>query len=72
MNYESPEVIGLLPIPTSYRPARERAHIRTIELARLAGRKAHQIRQADYEQAKREITGETDLERQLTVFARDC
>lgn len=28
---------------------------RTLELAKIAGRAPHQIRQADYEQAKREI-----------------
>lgn len=30
---------------------------RTLELAKLAGRAPHQIRQADYERAKREISG---------------
>ena len=33
----------------------ERVHARTVELALLAGRASHQIRQSDYEQAKREI-----------------
>jgi len=33
----------------------ERVHARTVELALLAGRASHQIRQGDYEQAKREI-----------------
>lgn len=54
--------------PTSLRPTREMAYQRTVELALLAGRKAHQIRQSDYEQAKRELTGETDSERQQASF----
>jgi hypothetical protein len=33
----------------------ERVHARTVELALLAGRASHQIRQSDYDQAKREI-----------------
>lgn len=33
----------------------ERVQARTVELALLAGRASHQIRQGDYEQAKREI-----------------
>ena len=41
---------------------------RTVELAVNAGRSAIEIRQGDYEQAKRELTGETDFERQLSVI----
>jgi hypothetical protein len=33
----------------------KRVSDRTLELAKLAGRAPHQIRQADYERAKREI-----------------
>jgi hypothetical protein len=33
----------------------ERVTARTIELAELDGRPAHQIRQGDYERAKREV-----------------
>ncbi len=32
----------------------QRVSDRTLELAKLAGRAAHQIKQSDYEQAKRE------------------
>lgn len=36
----------------------QRVSDRTLELAKLAGRPPHQIRQADYERAKREIAGD--------------
>lgn len=41
---------------------------RTVELAQIAGRSSIEIRQRDYEQAKRELTGETDSDRQLAVL----
>jgi methyl coenzyme M reductase gamma subunit len=41
---------------------------RTVELAINAGRRSIEIRQRDYEQAKRELTGETDFERQQAVL----
>lgn len=41
---------------------------RTMELASSAGRSALEIRQSDYERAKRELTGETDFERQEAVL----
>lgn len=41
---------------------------RTVELAVHAGRSALEIRQRDYERAKRELTGETDFERQLAMI----
>lgn len=41
---------------------------RTIELAQMAGRSDLEIRQHDYEQAKRELTGESDVERQHAVL----
>jgi hypothetical protein len=47
---------------------RQMVHDRTLELARNAGRNALQIRQADYERAKRELTGETDFDRQQQIL----
>lgn len=44
--------------------ATERVHARTEELALLAGRHGYEINQRDYEQAKREITGESDFDKQ--------
>lgn len=41
---------------------------RTVELAINSGRSGVEIRQSDYEQAKRELTGETDFNRQLAVL----
>lgn len=41
---------------------------RTVELAMIAGRSSIEIRQRDYEQAKRELTGETDFNRQQAVL----
>lgn len=46
------------------RPTRASVNIRTHELALLAGRIAPYVTQRDYEQAKREITGETDRDLQ--------
>lgn len=39
----------------TYQDLEQRVSNRTVELAKLAGRAAHQIKQADYEQAKREV-----------------
>lgn len=41
---------------------------RTVELALSAGRSALEIRQLDYERAKRELTGEKDFDRQLAML----
>lgn len=41
---------------------------RTVELASIAGRSSLQINQRDYEQAKRELTGESDLDRQMAML----
>jgi hypothetical protein len=41
---------------------------RTVELAHRAGRSSIQIRQCDYERAKRELTGETNSDRQHQVL----
>jgi hypothetical protein len=46
----------------------EMVRARTLELASIAGRDAHQIKQADYEQAKRELTGESDFDRQQALL----
>ncbi|MES2657995.1 MAG: hypothetical protein V4689_05225 [Verrucomicrobiota bacterium] len=49
---------------------REMVRSRTCELASIAGRKPDQITQADYEQAKRELTGETDFDLQQQALDR--
>ena len=54
--------------PTLARPTREMLRRRTQELAAIAGRGPHQIKQVDYEQAKRELTGESDFDRQQAVL----
>lgn len=46
-------------------------HARTQQLALLAGRVAPQVSQTDYEQAKREVTGATDPDRQNAVLDAD-
>src|ERR1035437_232817 len=43
-------------------------HARTQELASIAGRKPEAVTQSDYEQAKRELTGESDLDRQNAIL----
>lgn len=47
---------------------RAMVHLRTRELTVIAGRDPQQVRQADYEQAMREVTGETDGDRQQAVL----
>lgn len=46
----------------------ELVRARTFELALIAGRGAHQIKQVDYERAKRELTGESDFDRQQALL----
>lgn len=41
-----------------YEDNMRRVSDRTLELAQLAGRAPHELRQADYERAKREIAGD--------------
>ena len=48
--------------------SRDLVRARTVEHARRAGRAPHQIRQSDYERAKRELTGELDPDRQEAIF----
>lgn len=52
------------------RVTREMVRSRTIELALFAGRNSHQIKQVDYEQAKRELTGVADFDLQQAIL--DC
>jgi hypothetical protein len=47
---------------------RRMVQLRSSELALGAGRPAYEVRQADYEQAKRELTGERDIDRQNAIL----
>jgi len=58
------------PPSKGYRATREMVHSRTVELASLDGRAPHEIRQADYERAKREVTCEKDPIRQMEILYR--
>ena len=49
-------------------PIREMLRARTRELALRAGRTAAQVSQVDYEQAKRDLTGESEMDRQDVVL----
>jgi len=53
---------------TPVRPTREMVRRRTLELAAIAGRGPRYIKQVDYEQAKRELTGEWDFDRQQEIL----
>jgi hypothetical protein len=44
---------------------------RTVELAVNAGRNPIEVRRADFQQAKCELTGETDFDRQAQCFSMD-
>ncbi len=48
--------------------SRDMVRAKTREHARRAGRAPHQIKQSDYERAKRELTGESDPDRQEAIF----
>jgi len=50
------------------RVTREDVHVRARELALIDGRTPSDVSQAEYEQAKRELTGESDLARQEAVL----
>jgi hypothetical protein len=50
------------------RVLRETLHARARALALDAGRDAPHVSQVDYEQAKRELTGESDIDRQATMI----
>jgi hypothetical protein len=47
---------------------RERARARARELALIAGRAPALVTQADYESATRELTGESDFDRQEAIL----
>jgi hypothetical protein len=47
---------------------RDMVHARTRELAVISGRAPYEASQADYEQAKRELTGESDMDRQDEIL----
>jgi hypothetical protein len=47
---------------------RDMVHQRARELAMISGRAPHDVSQADYEQAKRELTGESDMDRQEEIL----
>lgn len=56
------------PLASSGFPTREAVRARARELAAIAGRAPHEVAQGDYEQAKREVTGESDQERQEAML----
>ncbi len=72
--YSAPASRGVRPLgPVT----RKMLHERTCEIARLAGRSAPYVTQDDYEQAKRELTGDpyalimdTTIDAQLFVVAQ--
>jgi len=47
---------------------REMVNARARELSRIAGHPAGHVSQADYERAKRELTGESDIDRQDAIL----
>ena len=48
--------------------SRAMVHKRASELAQIAGRLATSVTQADYQQAKRELTGESDIDCQDAIL----
>lgn len=47
---------------------RTRVHARACELALKSGRRDAYVQQSDYEQAKREVTGESDMDLQDAIL----
>jgi hypothetical protein len=72
MNQQLFEKKASIGASTLLHPTRDMVRSRTLQLATNAGRGAHQIRQSDYEQAKRELTGELDFDRQQAVLDGRC
>ncbi len=56
------------PVAIATTAARERLNARTHEIAASSGRVPAQVTQSDYEQAKRELTGESESERQDAIL----
>jgi hypothetical protein len=48
--------------------SRKMVQQRAAELALIAGRPGNEVQQADYEQAKRELTGESDIDQQDAIL----
>ncbi len=48
--------------------SRSMVHKRASELARIEGRQPYDVSQYNYEQAKRELTGESDIDRQEALL----
>lgn len=55
-------------VPDAGSITRQMVYDRTLELALIAGRMSCRINQVDYEQAKRDLTGETDFARQQRIL----
>jgi hypothetical protein len=47
---------------------RDMVSVRAKELAMISGRAPYEVSQADFEQAKRELTGESDMDRQDEIL----
>jgi hypothetical protein len=58
---------GSGPFPLSW----DIVYARTRQLAVDAGRSSMEVTQSDYERAKRELTGSSDLERQLDILIQN-
>jgi hypothetical protein len=69
MNLISAAPLALSAHPPNTGPVtRDQVHIRTRELALISGRGPLQVMQTDYDQARRELTGESDDELQEAVL----
>lgn len=58
----------ITPLKAAVAPTRMRVQARARELAVEAGRPPPHVVQSDYEQAKRELTGTTDFDRQEAML----
>lgn len=67
-NFGTSPGTGNGPLVITRSVTRQMVHDRTLELALIAGRSHHQIKQVDYERAKRELTGEWNADRQQDIL----
>lgn len=69
MNNDTDKMPLTLPVPGGHGQAtRANARARARELASLAGRPSSEVEQADYERARVDVTGESDLDRQDAIL----
>lgn len=66
--HQEVQIVASNAAPPARTVTRAMVYARTVEIAGMEGRNSHQFNQADYERAKRELTGESDFDRQQAML----